>query len=94
MGKINGVAPNATLILVKWVQGEKDPAKPKDERAKLPYQLAAARPAALADAFAFAIQDYKTRKQSFGTPNLKAVINFSFGKLFVLRVTIFTHFSS
>jgi hypothetical protein len=80
-GKYYGVASNATLMLVKWVNGEKDQSQPKAQRASLPFQLAAARPAALADAFAFAIDDYKTKKQNHGAGSLKAVLSFSFGKI-------------
>jgi hypothetical protein len=83
-GSLYGVSSSATLMLVKWLNGQRDQSKPADQRAKLPYQLGPARPAALADAFAFAISDYKTRKKVHGSENLKAVINFSFGKTFQL----------
>jgi hypothetical protein len=89
-GNFYGVASNATLMLVKWVNGERDPSKPKEERAKLPYKLAPPRPAALADAFAFAISNYKLKKSS-GSRNLKAVLNLSFGTTVTSNATPFAN---
>jgi hypothetical protein len=90
-GKFYGVASNATLMLVKWVNGEKDQSQPKAQRANLPYQLAAARPAALADAFAFAIDDFKTKKQNQGAEGLKAVLSFSFGRITSINLVAFVN---